>query len=306
MTAKTDRPFVRHGMELGADDYLTKPTHPAELASRVKAILQRTAQRRHQANMAPVIGVVGAKGGVGVTTVALNMAAARVLAGENAIVADFRPGLGTMGLSLGFPQSQGMANVLQRPHNEIQPRLVEAELVSHASGLRGLLSSAQAQETQINLSAEAITATLRCLRQLGRPVIVDLGAGYTSLVSNLQRELDHLLMVIDTNPITSMMAREQLNELHQWSGNDAQRVSVAAVQHIQQTKQLAWQDLERIVGLPIRAAIAPSADLILQAVQARVTPVTYQPGAAFSNQVIKLAEEISVKALQASQQAVLE
>ncbi|MCL4247624.1 MAG: response regulator [Anaerolineae bacterium] len=305
-TAKTLIDDKVAGFEAGADDYLTKPTHPAELASRVKAILQRTAQRRHQANMAPTIGVVGAKGGVGVTTLALNMAAARVLAGENAIIADFRPGLGTIGLSLGFPQSQGMANVLQRPHTEILPRLVEAELVSHASGLRGLLSSAQAQETQINLSAEAMVAALRCLRQLGRPVIIDLGSGYTPLVSNLQRELDHLLMVIDTNPITSMMAREQLNELHQWSGNDAQRVSVVAVQHGQQGKQLAWQDLERIVGLPIRAAIAPSADLILQAVQARVTPVTFQPGAAFSNQVIKLAEEVSVKALQASQQAVLE
>ncbi|HVU12446.1 MAG TPA: response regulator, partial [Phototrophicaceae bacterium] len=38
-TAKTLIDDKVAGFEAGADDYLTKPTHPAELASRVKAIL---------------------------------------------------------------------------------------------------------------------------------------------------------------------------------------------------------------------------------------------------------------------------
>ncbi|MBE0688758.1 MAG: hypothetical protein IH587_01390, partial [Anaerolineae bacterium] len=198
------------------------------------------------------------------------------------------------------------ANVLQRPHTEITPRLVDAELTSHASGLRGLLSSAQAQESQLSFSTDSVIATTRALRQLGRPVIIDLGAGYTSLVSNLQRELDHILVVIDTNPITSMMARELLNEMHNWSGNDAQRTSVVAVQRVAQTKQFSWHDFERIVGQPIRTTLAPGADLILQAVQARVPAATLQPAALFSNQVIKLAEDLHVKTQQTSQQAVSE
>src|SRR3989304_3365258 len=32
------------GFEVGADDYLTKPTHPAELTAHVKAVLARSAQ----------------------------------------------------------------------------------------------------------------------------------------------------------------------------------------------------------------------------------------------------------------------
>src|SRR5690606_35564113 len=40
-TAKTLIDDKVAGFEAGADDYLTKPTHPAELASRIKAVLAR-------------------------------------------------------------------------------------------------------------------------------------------------------------------------------------------------------------------------------------------------------------------------
>ena len=43
MTARTDRVFVRHGMELGADDYVTKPFTRPELLSALKARLERQA-----------------------------------------------------------------------------------------------------------------------------------------------------------------------------------------------------------------------------------------------------------------------
>jgi len=45
LTAKADRSFVRHGMELGADDYLTKPFTNSELLS---AIETRLAKQNYQ------------------------------------------------------------------------------------------------------------------------------------------------------------------------------------------------------------------------------------------------------------------
>ncbi len=42
LTARADRSFMRHGMELGADDYLTKPFSRAELLSAVHARLERS------------------------------------------------------------------------------------------------------------------------------------------------------------------------------------------------------------------------------------------------------------------------
>ncbi|MCL4237996.1 MAG: response regulator [Anaerolineae bacterium] len=41
LTARTDRAFMRHGMELGADDYLTKPFSAAELLAAIMARIER-------------------------------------------------------------------------------------------------------------------------------------------------------------------------------------------------------------------------------------------------------------------------
>lgn len=42
LTARAAEADITKGLDMGADDYLTKPFSPAELASRVKALLRRT------------------------------------------------------------------------------------------------------------------------------------------------------------------------------------------------------------------------------------------------------------------------
>jgi len=44
VTAKGDEPDVVTGLELGADDYVSKPFRPKELMARVRAVLRRAAQ----------------------------------------------------------------------------------------------------------------------------------------------------------------------------------------------------------------------------------------------------------------------
>ncbi|MCB0153203.1 MAG: response regulator [Anaerolineae bacterium] len=46
LTAKTEDSDVRHGKELGADDYLAKPCQPDDLLATVRGKLRRTSQRR--------------------------------------------------------------------------------------------------------------------------------------------------------------------------------------------------------------------------------------------------------------------
>ncbi|MDX1438164.1 MAG: response regulator, partial [Anaerolineales bacterium] len=148
-TAKTQVEDKVAGFESGGDDYLTKPVHPAELSARVKALLARSDKVAVSAapDSAPrgkVIGVLAARGGVGVTSLALNLSI--VLhheAQQRVIFVEMRPGMGTTGLELGFDNPAGLNNLLQRPANQIRASEVESELVDHSSGIEMLMASNQ-------------------------------------------------------------------------------------------------------------------------------------------------------------------
>jgi DNA-binding response OmpR family regulator len=51
LTAKVDEDDKVIGLELGADDYVTKPFSPRELTSRIRAVLRRTGQSLPQAEI---------------------------------------------------------------------------------------------------------------------------------------------------------------------------------------------------------------------------------------------------------------
>ncbi|MCA9887305.1 MAG: response regulator, partial [Anaerolineae bacterium] len=197
-TAKTLIDDKVKGFEAGADDYLTKPTHPAELASRVKAVLARNTGgvehdvARPASARGEVIGILGAKGGVGTSTVALNIGAALQQAGENAVVADFRLGAGTLGMSMGLTRSQGMARLFSRPMSDINPTSVSNEVVTHESGLRLMLSSIRASESEIEQKPDQARAIVNALREVGKPVVVDMGAGITPITTALISQMNEV------------------------------------------------------------------------------------------------------------------
>lgn len=50
MTAQSTEPEIVRGLELGADDYITKPFRPQEFVARVKAVLSRYKTNKLQKN----------------------------------------------------------------------------------------------------------------------------------------------------------------------------------------------------------------------------------------------------------------
>lgn len=293
-TAKTLVDDKVAGFEAGADDYLTKPTHPAELASRVKNILARnTSQKRPETNKGVAIGVLGAKGGVGTSTIALNLASAFVLRSENAILADFRMGAGSIGLHIGFGQSTGMANVLSKAAGEIRTSLLETEIVTHQSGLRALLSSPRPREASVNYPVDSMLAAVRTLRTMGRPAVFDLGSGLNPTISRLQREMDQLILVVEPNPVALALAREMLRDLEPDSAGG--RIHVVVVNRAQSSIQTPWPEVENTLGQELRAIISAAPDQVFQAMRAAVPFVIYQPNTVISSQIMKLSEDLNTR-----------
>jgi CheY-like chemotaxis protein/MinD-like ATPase involved in chromosome partitioning or flagellar assembly len=290
-TAKTLVDDKVTGFEAGADDYLTKPTHPAELASRVKAVLARSmAQRRTTGDSGLLIGFLGTKGGVGTTTLSTNVAAA-IGQKDATILVDVRLGQGSLGLSLGLGRSAGLANLLGRPAAEMTPRAIEGELVTHSSGIKLLLSSGRPKESQLNANPDTIVTILKGLRALARNVVVDLGSGLNRQNVRLVKEFDQIVLVVEPYRVTLNMARELLKEL-EGAGIGRGRTNVVLLSRSQSTLQVPWQEAEQILSHEMLAIISPAPELAFQASEAGFPIVLFQPTSIVATQMNKLSEEL--------------
>jgi pilus assembly protein CpaE len=299
-TAKTLVDDKVAGFEAGADDYLTKPTHPAELSSRVKAVLARSQQKRREAGGAPVagrmaggrlsLGFFGVKGGVGTTTLASSVGG--LLAQEGGtILADLRAGQGTLGLSLGFPNAIGLANVLRYPPSEINANLIQSNLVQHKSGLRLLLSSTNPQETRLNISADAVSELLKVLDTMADFRLFDLGVGLNLVTVRLLRELDHAIFLIEPNHVAVHLAQAILREV-QSIGVPLDRISLVIFNRTQSSVQIPWQEVEQMLHKEVRAIISPAPELAFQAAEAGQPITQFQPSSIIAGQISKLVEEL--------------
>jgi Flp pilus assembly CpaE family ATPase len=146
-TAKSQIEDKVAGYDVGVDDYLTKPVHPAELVAHIKGLLARGRGRSAGANQGYVIGVMGAKGGLGVSTMALNLAIIyQQKSKDEVIAAEIRPGQGSWGLELGINETDGLSNLLKLRSGDINPSKIDSELVLTRFGIKMLLASNRSKD----------------------------------------------------------------------------------------------------------------------------------------------------------------
>ncbi len=293
-TAKTLVDDKVAGFEAGADDYLTKPTHPAELASRVKAVLARSAAKQGKArDDGNLVVVLGAKGGVGTTTVATNIASA-IQTKYPTILADVRFGQGSLGLSLGLKRAGGFANLLTRPAGDVNGRTVGSELITHRNGLRLLLSSTRPREAQLNPTPDTVANILRHLRSMAKLVVVDLGTGLSPLNQRLLRDASHVIVTVEPHRVTLGMARALVHDLEDLGIGQA-KISVVMLNRTQSSLQISWQEAEQLLERDIQGVIPPAPELAFQANEAGEPILSLQPEAIVATQFQKLADMIAAQ-----------
>jgi pilus assembly protein CpaE len=293
-TAKTLVDDKVAGFEAGADDYITKPTHPAELISRVKALLSRRTTRQEVVEgRGSIVAFLAAKGGVGTSTLAVNVAAAFSQRQDTALV-DFRPGVSSIGMELGFSRATGLANLASKQPDHLSADVVEAELVTHSSGLRLLLSSAQPAEAQLRIEPDVAETIVMQLARLARSVVVDLGVGLTNLNRRLIQLASQSVIVVEPQRTALMMTRDLLEALAE-TGVDSDRVSVVLVNRAQSNLQIPWQEAEQLVDHEMLAIISPAPELAFQAAEAGFPMILYQPNSVAATQFSRLAEEINAR-----------
>jgi CheY-like chemotaxis protein len=298
-TAKTQVDDKVEGFEAGADDYLTKPTQPRELFAHVKAVLARG--KKPSAPVPPppesrsrgyVTGVIGVKGGLGISTLALNLGISlQGRSKKNVIIAEFRPGFGSMGLDLGFLNPEGLSRLLQANPEDVTQIAIDNELYHHKSGVRLLISSYNPMDGKYITAVDHFEAIARYLAYMASHVVIDLGPGITPVTDRVLAQCDEIIVVLEPIPNTIIRTLALVDELAK-KGFGEGRVNTVLYNRQRTEMQYSLAQVQMEYRHPISIVFTAAPELIYQCSKANVPLVMQHPDNLTSQQFAKLADNI--------------
>jgi len=298
-TAKIQLDDKVSGFEVGADDYLTKPTHPSELQSHVRALLMKAGSKNSDVAVAAdhenrgfVIGVLAARGGLGVSSLALNLAAALYnKSQEEVILAELAPGQGTFGRELGLSATGGLNDALLGKSAGLTREKVQTLLAPHSSGIKLLLASENPKDISLTSEVQNYLLLLTRLTSLARFVVLDLGVGLPKFVQEIIPRCHECMVVVEGEPGTIQKTKYLMDEIMALKKDKKAIQLVLNNRHRSETQMQLMQVQEKLVH-PISATLAPAPEVFQKASKMQIPAILAQPTNGTSQQIIKLAETI--------------
>jgi pilus assembly protein CpaE len=299
-TAKTQLDDKVIGFEVGANDYLTKPTHPSELQARVKTLLARVGEKRANAssaldeNRGYVIGVLGARGGLGTTTMAVNIGAGlQTRTKAEVIVAEMLPGQGTLALDVGVTSSKGLVDLLSITKlSELTRDRVREALVQHGSGLKLLLASDRPRDMHLINQVANYETLIRRLATLARFVVLDLGVGIQPFAEKLITLCDEVFIVLEGVPNTIIHTKALIDDIAAL-GISKKNIKVVLNNRIRSDTQLPSSQVQAKLDHDILSTLTPAPELFVQATRVQTPAILCQPDSLTARQITKLVEFVT-------------
>jgi pilus assembly protein CpaE len=299
-TAKTQLDDKVIGFEVGANDYLTKPTHPSELQARVKTLLARVGEKKatthatQDENRGYVIGVLGARGGLGTTTMAVNVGAGlQTRTKAEVIVAEMLPGQGTLALDVGVTGSKGLVDLLSiNKLSEITRDRVREALVQHGSGMKLLLASDRPRDMHLINQVANYETVVRRLASLARFVVLDLGVGIQPFAEKLITLCDEVFIVLEGVPNTIIHTRALIDDIA-GLGFTKKNIKVVLNNRIRSDTQLPSSQVQAKLEHDILSTLTPAPELFVQATRVQTPAILCQPDSLTARQITKLVEFVT-------------
>ena len=255
------------GVGSAGDEVALKPLPADSLVYRLQALLIRSGRHlpaesgawaaEEGLSSAPIAGeghvvsVFAPKGGVGKTTISVNMAVAlRQQTRGEVLLFDADVGVGNVTSVLDVPYRMGLADLADSPPEEWTPAAFDQIVSVHAeSGVKVLSWGTDPAESE-RVSVDLLLAGLRWARDHHNYVIVDNHPGYDDRTMAMLAVANEIFLVV-TPEVGSLRNSSQFLELARELGlGNVIRVIVNRANH-----GIRPQDMAQSLGLPIAATV---------------------------------------------------
>jgi MinD-like ATPase involved in chromosome partitioning or flagellar assembly/CheY-like chemotaxis protein len=294
LSGTDDEQMAIHAVREGAQDYLIKgQVNKAALIRSVRYAVERQAkllQELAAEKRAKVFGFIGAKGGVGSTSLALNLASKWARNGRSVILGELRSSAGTLTYQLGGTPGTNLSSLLA-----LEPaRLTSQELRSRLSkinpGLQILFAPQAASEFR-EISPEHARGIVEAMAHSGDTVLLDLPPGHSDCTRAAVQCCDFAVIAVEPDPVCAA-ATAALADFLRSCGLSAKVMGAVVINRVPLGGGMGVREFKSQLPCDLIGVLPPAAEAFMQAQKSGVPVIISRPESTYAVAVTDLAARL--------------
>ena len=319
MSVQGEADYLRRSMLAGAREYLVKPFSSDELTSSIRQVCTREREKMSRISAQPaaasaaqatmsaspgdrepgrVVAVFGPKGGVGRTTLAVNLAvAAATELGQRTCLMDGSFQFGDVGVLLNLnPKNKSIADLIPELESG-EPESLDTFVVSHSAGIRVLLAPPTPEMAELITPAGA-KVIVEALRRENDLVVVDCMASFNDTTLAILDQADVVLTMLSLE-ITSIKNIRLFLEVAEQLGYSSDKIRLV-LNRADSSLGIRVADVEHSIGRRVDHTIVSDGRSVVYALNRGVPFFLSNREAQVSQDILRLAQAVvGTKAVEA-------
>jgi pilus assembly protein CpaE len=283
-----DSQLILRALKLGVREFFPPVPDALELEAAVERLLIAQPQPAATGHEAPILAVMGAKGGVGATVVTCQLAATLQRGGARVGVVDLNCPLGDVALHLDLRPPYTLASVLTQT-DEFDITYLRSLLEEHSSGLQVLAAPERVEENEL-VRGEHVERVLSVLRRDVDWVVVDVARSWNEASVRVLDLASEILLVTSLD-VTALAHTRQHLDLLRRLGHGDDKIHLVANRH-NSADAVTDGDFAEFVGRPYDVALPNAYARAVEAVNSGRTLAQIDPKGELTGAFERFASDV--------------
>jgi pilus assembly protein CpaE len=307
MSVQGEADYLRRSMLAGAREFLVKPFSSDELTASIRQVSSREREKQSRFGVPTpagpslskgassgsdgvVVAIFSPKGGVGRTTVAVNLAvAAATELGKKVVVMDGSFQFGDVGVLLNLnPKSKSIADLIpELEAGELDS--IDTFVINHTSGVRVLLAPPSPEMAEM-ITPAGVKKVIETLRRTHDLVVVDCTAFFNDTTLAILDAADVILTMLSLE-ITSIKNMRLFLEVAEQLGYESGKVRLV-LNRADSTLGIRVADVEHSIGRKVDETIVSDGRSVVYALNRGIPFFISNREAQVSQDILRLARSV--------------
>ena len=313
LSVQSDQNYMRRAMLAGARDFLTKPPMGDELISAIRragSMAQNERAKSAQVQPIPAMGnlmgsgfgvgaptgkiitIYSRKGGVGCTTIAVNLAITLNNDDTHTVLVDGNLQFGDVAVFVNEQGKNTIADLTPRAE-ELDPEIVEEVMLKHATSGMHILAAPNRPEYAEKVSSSQFSKVLEYLCRLYAYVVVDTSA-YLTDATLAAIDSSDLIVLVTTQDIPSIKNCRLFLDLLQTMGIERDRI-LFVMNRFDKRINITAERVAENLKQEVASVIPLDEQVVTKAVNRGVPFVLDQKNQQASRGIFSLAESVRAR-----------